>query len=296
MTDTRPDHEPASTDEPSSSTEIGELIVIETTPDAAATPRRRRPWLGWVIALGILIILAILAVVGWFAAENIARAQIVAEIQKSVGEGTGIDPKQVQVTLSDDPVLPQLIAGELGYVGIAADGVAFGPLTGDIDIVMAGVATGEGQPIDWIEITVETPTEAFISALSSSTNIAFESAKVTDDGQVELASKVDLGIFGETEFGITLDLAVADGGATLQVQSVRLGDLEYTAENLASAPVIGAAAEQLLQPVPVCIADQFPPGVVPTALAMTPETVTFILTASDLVLSEDLLSQRGTCQ
>lgn len=293
--------EPSGVDETPEPAHIGELPVIaaesQSHPvDVRSSGSRRRPWLGWVVALGVIVVVA-LGVVGWFAGEQIARAEVISQVQRNVAAGTGLDPRAVRVELPEEPILPQLISGKLSMVRIEADGVSvLGSFTGDVEMLLTGVATGEGEPIDRIEVDVTVPTEGFIAGFLADSELDPSNVSVTPSGQVELARTLDLGIFGEAHLVMAFDLSVTPAGEfALHIVSLRLGDLTFSRDDLAEAPIIGEIAEQLLQPIMLCVADQFPPGVLPSELQITPGSIRLGIAADDIVLTEDLLSERGSC-
>src|SRR5688500_18614710 len=114
-------------------------------------PRRRRRGWPWLIALGIVVVLGVVA---WFAAEAIARDLVAQTVRDQVRERLALPADQeVDVTVAG-MVIPQLLSGSLDEVTVSSDDVPVGSFEGDVTVTAFGVPLQQGVDMSGATATV----------------------------------------------------------------------------------------------------------------------------------------------
>nr|WP_198426138.1 DUF2993 domain-containing protein [Microbacterium ureisolvens] len=271
-------------------------MPTEPLPDglaAAPVPRRRRRAWPWIVAFAIV---AILAVVAWFAAEALAR-QIV----------TGVVRDQVRTQLSlpaDQPidvgiagaVIPQLIGGTLDELTVSSQDAAIGDgesdarVTGDMTVVARGVPV-RGGDIASAEATM-TLDEAQLRDLMSHVE-GFPAEELGLEAP-DVTVAVDLNVFGATiPVGAALTPSAADGDLVLTPASVQLGGADVSAEELQDR--FGRLADGLLRDWDVCVAQYLPSGVTLTGVAVDGDVLVADFDVDGAIATDPALQENGTC-
>ena len=132
-------------------TAIDPVWPNETPVEAAPPPKKRRR--GWLIALIVVAVLALLGVIGFFVGESFAkdyardyaRARIIEVLNLS-------DDAQVDVDLGRGSIILQALAGRIDTVDVDVPDVVFGNLTGDVMFHAEGVPLDQTAPVDVLRI------------------------------------------------------------------------------------------------------------------------------------------------
>jgi len=167
---------------------------------------RRKVW-PWLLALGIVIVLAIVA---WFAGEAIAKALVTKTIRDQVVTQLALPADQeVDVTVPG-AMIPQLISGSLGEVVIVSDDVPIGSFTGDVTVTATEVPVRGGE-MGSAAATITLDEEQVRELMSTVDGFPADSLAL-DAPDIEMSTELSF-------FGATIPVAVS------LTPSAALGDL-----------------------------------------------------------------------
>ena len=271
---------------------LGELATESTDPPAAVAPRRRgrRALIGILIAL---VVLAVLAVIGWFVAESVLRQVAADRIRTVVVDGLGVDPDEVDVEVGGGAIVPQLLAGSLDSVVIGLDELTIGAVSGAATLTAEGVPLAEGGTIERVVAVATIDPDSVAQLAAGAAGLSADAITVGDD-TITVAAEIDAFI---TTVRVAVDLrpSALDGAIALEPVSVTLGDTVITADELRSTPIIGDAAAGLLQTQVVCIASTLPASLALTDLGIADGELTVTLRGTAVPTDQRALSTTGTC-
>jgi len=222
-------------------------------------PRRRRAWLGWLVAFGVVVVLAIAAAAVLGVVEANARERVEERVRSEVQ--AVLPSAAVDVELSRAPVVWDVVRGELTSIDVHAT------------IPAAEVPRTIG------------------------TMLGIDPAALSLEGEtVRLASAFDVPVLGSVTLGIGLEARAEAGAIVLTPTAVLIGENQVTPDELRGMPFLGEAVAPLLEPRTVCIADRLPEALRLGALSVS-ETAGLEVTISgtEIPLSEEALAVRGTC-
>lgn len=259
-------------------------VYVETP-----APKRRRTGLViGLVLLGIVIVLAIAAVI----AESIARQQASALIADQVRQALALEPEHpVDVVIEGPPVLWQAAGGELEAVQIEVERVAFGELVGDLSLRATGTPLDPQQPTDSLS-AVYRVAEVDVAALAG-----FFSGVVVTDVQLdnrEVRFETGFEIFGVSfAIGIGVTPTVEDGQLAFSPSSIVINDQVIGAADLQSQ--FGGLVEPLLATQRVCVAQYLPEALELTAVQVGDDQLLVVFTAEDVALGGTEFTTRGSC-
>ncbi len=259
-------------------------VYVETP----APKRRRTGLIVGLVLLGIVIVLAIAAVI----AESIARQQASALIADQVRQALALEPEHpVDVVIEGPPVLWQAAGGELEAVQIEVERVAFGELVGDLSLRATGTPLDPLQPTDSLS-AVYRVAEVDVAALAG-----FFSGIVVTDVQLdnrEVRFETGFEIFGVSfAIGIGVTPTVENGQLAFSPTSIVINDQVIDAADLQSQ--FGGLVEPLLATQRVCVAQYLPQALELTAVQVGDEQLLVVFTAEEVALGGTEFSTRGTC-
>ena len=262
------------------------------TEDAPApAPKRRRRWLlGLVITV---LVLAVLAVVGWFVAESVLRQVAADRIRTVIVDSFGVAPQQVGVEVGGGAMVPQLLAGSLDQVDIELESMTVGAVSGAATLRAEGIPLTEGGSIDRVVATVILPSSSVAELAAIATGLPADAITV-GDSTVSIRSEFDAFIT-TVSIGVELALSAIDGDIALEPVGVTLGDSAISADELREIPIIGAAASDLLQTRIICIADTLPASLLLTNLSVVGGETTVTLRGTAVPTEQQALSVTGSC-
>jgi len=224
-----------------------------------AEPPQRRAW-PWLVAFGIVIVLAVVA---WFAAEAVARQIVTGVVRDQVRSQLSLPADQPIDVDIPGALIPQLIGGSLGEITVASDDVEVGGLAGDVSVTAQGVPI-RGGSMGGATGTV-TVDEEQLRALMSAVE-GFPAGTVGIEAP-DVTMSMDLELFGAAvPVGVSLTPSAADGDIVLRPTSLRLGESEVGADALRDQ--FGAVADAVLRDWSVCVAQYLPAGVTLTDVAV----------------------------
>lgn len=263
-------------------------VLSTPAPDTPGQPKRRRVW-PWLIAAAAVIVLAVVA---WFAGEQIARNIVTDTVREQIITQLSLPAdQQIDVDIPGQ-ILPQLIGGEIAEITIASDDIPFGELSGDVVVHATGVPVRADSPADAAEATI-TLDEPQLQALMAQVDGFPENAEVTLDAPaVEMATEFRL--FALTvPVGVTLVPSAAGGDLVLTPATIRLAGAEVTAE--AVSRQFGAIAGTVIRDWQICLADQLPAGVMLTGVTVERDDIVADFEIDGGIITDQTLQQPGTC-
>lgn len=251
--------------------------------DASAPRRRRR--IGWIVALAVVVGLLVAA---WFIGDAVARDAVKGVVKAKVSEALGIPeshPIDVEVT---GAMIPQLIAQKLDHVSVSADDVDLGDVTGDL----SGTATGMQFSGAAERITADFAMDADqLRAMLPTDRVQIDELKL-DAPDVTISSSFE--VFGmPLPLSLTLTPGAVDGELALNPKAITVGGMELTAQQVSNQ--FGSAADKLLQPWQVCIADKIPAGVHLESVKVAGTQVVASTKVDGAIATDAALQRNGSC-
>lgn len=256
--------------------------------EAPAPKRRRTGLIVGLVLLGLVVVLAIVAVI----AESLARQQASALIADQVRQALALEPEHpVDVVIEGPPVLWQAAGGELEAVQIEVERVAFGELVGDLSLRATGTPLDSQRPTEALS-AVYRVAEVDIAALAG-----FFSGIVVTDVQLddrEVRFETGFEIFGVSfAIGIGVTPTVENGQLAFSPTSIVINDQVIDAADLQSQ--FGGLVDPLLATQRVCVAQYLPQALELTAVQVGDDQLLVVFTAEDVALGGEEFATRGSC-
>lgn len=262
-----------------------------SAPQAPAQKKKRRGLVATIVTVGIIAVLAVAGVVGWFAGNAWAKDKVVAEVTDQTRTALGLDADApVDVTV-DEPMLPQLISGSLSSVSVMVPKAPLGGATGRLTVHATGVPTsGEGD-VTSADATVSLTPDALTRLIGNFDDTVAGSLKVDgDDVTVELnPSQFLSGI----SFALTLKPSAKDGDLVLSPVKFTVGGYDMDADTIRAR--FGTLADGILADRTVCVADRFPKGLTLSRISVGSDAVDASFDVDPGMLSDPSLQKPGTC-
>lgn len=253
--------------------------------DHAEAPRRR-VW-PWLVAFGIVLVLAVVA---WFAADAIARQIVTGVVRDQVRSQLALPESQpIDVEIAGF-VIPQLIGGTLREVRVASDDVKVGQLVGDVRVTAHDVPV-RGGGMGGATATVTLDQEQLRGLVS--TIEGFPADTVGIDAPLVTMS-MQLRLFGiGVPVGVALTPTALEGDIVLTPASLQLAGAEVGADALREQ--FGPVADLVLRDWTVCIAQHVPAGVTLTDIAVDGEVLVAGFDVDGAIMTDPALRATGTC-
>lgn len=249
-------------------------------------PRRRRAW-PWLVAFGIVVVLAVVA---WFAAEAIARDLVIKTVRTQISTNLALPADQQIDVEVPGAIIPQLLGGSLDEIRISSDDVAVGTFQGDIvveatDVPIRGGVIGAGEAV------VRMDEEQLRLLMSSVESFPSESLGIAEP---DVTASVELSVFGvAVPVGISLTPTAAEGDLVLTPASLQVAGADVTADELRRQ--FGVLSNAVLRDWPVCISQYLPAGLVLQDVQVDGDEVVARLSVEPTILSDPAMREKGTC-
>ncbi|MCR2785319.1 MULTISPECIES: DUF2993 domain-containing protein [unclassified Microbacterium] len=259
---------------------------VLSQPDAA--PRRRRRWLPWLIA-GVIVV--VLAIVAWFAAEAIARNLVVTTVRQQIISTLSLpEDQQIDVQLTG-AVIPQLIGGSLSSIRIATDDVELGQFAGDVAVEAHDVPVRGDGPISAGRATVTVDQAQLQRLMTAVDGFPVDSLGIAEP---DITASMDLMLFGATiPVGLSLTPSADEGQLVLTPSGIRIAGSDITADELRRQ--FGIVSNAVLRDWPVCIAEHLPAGLTLTDVTVDGDVLRARFDIADAILVDPALQADGTC-
>ena len=238
--------------------------------------RGRSAAAGLFVLVGVLLGLAVLAVIADVVVRSVVEQRAAAEIATA----TGAD--DVAVDVRGTSVLWQLVHGSIDDATVSS-GTDGDPLSFRFDVsdVPTDLAGSTGAVTG--ELTVDAATVDALPALADQAgSLAF------GDDEVTYTRTFAVPLVGDVPVDVTATPSVADGGEAIAFAPTSAA-LPDTSLSLDLRPFLGDFATS------VCVAGSIPEGVTMTSLSVAPEGATIGLESAGLPLSSSALAATGSC-
>lgn len=266
----------------------GDYQATEPLPDweHASAPKRR--WWPWLVAFGIVIVLAVVA---WFAAEAIARDLVSRTIESEVSERLSLPADHEVDVVVPGMMIPQLIGGSLDEVTVSSEDVPVGTFEGDVTVTATDVPIREGADMGGATATVALDATQLQGLLSTIEGFPAESVGL-DEPDVTMSSELQL--FGVAfPVGVSLTPSVAEGDIVLTPTSFELAGAQIDAAQLSQQ--FGALADVVVRDWSVCLAQYIPAGVTVTDVRVEGDQLVADADVDGGIVTDAALQENGTC-
>ena len=288
--------EPLQPTEPSNS---AEPIQSGQAEPAAATqvllvedpPRRKRRWVGWVIAL---VIVAILLVVAAIVGETLARQYAEGYIRDRVVEALPVDPAApMDVEVKGGPVLLQALSGRMTEIVVGIPELTIGEISGSATVTALGVPLDESKATDQLDIELRI-SESSVQQLSTYLSGIDLDSITLGDGLITVDTSIDLLLFSVP---ISIDLlpSAAAGGIAFTPETITLEQQEISVDDLRSNPLVSGIAGSLLDSQVFCVAESLPSAFTLTDVTVEGSELVVAVSGDGVALGDPALLETGTC-
>lgn len=273
----------------SDSTPTVDLGHLEVAP-VEAPKRKRRRWIGWVIALVVLVILGIAA---WIIGDIVARDYAEKYVRSTVIEQFDLPADTVvDVEIGPGSLLAQALFGSIDSVDVAVDDVTLGPVSGDVTVAMTGVPLSGDAPVTTLRVAVAVPEEKLGGLADSLSGASVDSVTLVDE---TVALETEFSVFGfSVPVGVRLTPIVEEGDVGFEPSSISVNGAELSVADLKSGP-FGGLADNLLASQTFCVASSLPEALTVTDVAVEGKRLVVKLEADGTALSGASFSRMGTC-
>jgi hypothetical protein len=291
--------EPAPAPEPEATTLPLPIVGAPAEAPAAASPapradkpkkKRRGRAVAWTLA-AVVLVLAVVGVVGWFAGEAWAEKTVTATVQQQAAKALGLSTgKDVQVGLTD-PVLPQVLAGSLKTLDVTVPNAPIGGSTGTVKLHATGVPTrGSGTPTS-ADASITLSPAALQSLAGAQKDIVPGSVKVAGSNIAVTLNPAQF--LSHVAFTLTFAPSVSHGQLVLTPSSFDVAGFDVSAETIRKR--FGSLAAGILAPRTVCVASSFPKGLTLTGIKVSETAVVTDFAVDPRIATDPTLQAKGTC-
>lgn len=251
---------------------------------AQDVPRRRRsgPAKLLVVLLGLVLVLALLAVAAELVARPLIEQQAAAQLEEALPESAG---GGVAVDVHGWSVLLQVARGQVDDVTVTGD-----------DLELSGVPVG--LRVDLTDVPVDGqgttgPSTGTITVDQASVN-ALQAVRDTGatytlgDGTVTYDRTFDVPLLGDVPVRVDGTPALSGDGATLTLTPTA-ASVPGSGLAIENERVLGTFA------VDICLAQYLPEQLRITDLVLSPSTLTVDLSSDGLPLSSSAFAAKGSC-
>lgn len=276
--------------------------AIEPTPvpvppapaaDPASTrPRRRRR--GWIVALVVVAVLAVVGVVGFFVADAWAQGYAREVVRERVLAVLGLPADAaVEVDLGGGSIILQALAGRIDEVDVAVPEATVGSLSGAVAFHAEGVPLAETEPVDVLRIRFAVP-EAELQAIAGNLS-GLELDEIALEGE-EIVVATQVSVLGfPIDLGLALAPSAADGQLVFTPTKVTVAGRTFSAASILADPLLGAIAGKLLDQRSVCLASSLPHALELSSARVADGRLELGFTGDGATLGGPELQTPGTC-
>lgn len=282
---------PASPAEPATSTEVVSTAEPAATAEPAPVPTRKRR--GWIVALVILGVLLVLAIVGFFVADAIAKSYARDYVRERIVAVLNLpDDADVSVDLGGGSMILQALAGRVDTVDVVVPDAAFGDLSGRLELRATGVPLDATAPVETLAVDFALAADD-LAALSQGEDAEDAPEFAIVDGELTLSSEFEF-------FGIVLDWGLAavpsaaDAQLVLTPTRLTIGDATFEAGEDDDS-FLGQIARALLQPQTLCVASQVPVALSLADAAIVGDQLVLTFEGDGAALGGSEFSTPGSC-
>lgn len=256
-------------------------VIVETV----RPPRRRR-----TLRLVLWIVIPIVVLVGlFFVADAVVRSVAEKTISTKVEQSLPAEVKgDVSTHIGGVSVIQQYLSGRFEKVELDAPKLDVKGSPIDATITAAGVPADFSKPVESIagSLTIsQSSLNKLVTVPGVDGDLALGKGTLSYNGTASL-----LGL----PIGYQVTVAPEAAGKTVNLQPV---DAKVTTGAGTGALDLSTLVKALTNrgPIPVCVAQYLPDGVLVNDIAITQGTATVTLNAEDFVVNEKSLQSKGSC-
>lgn len=258
----------------------------EADPDAA--PRRRRAW-PWLVALGIVLVLAAGA---YFAGEWVARDIVTKAVSQQLSRQLGVPAGETVDVDIPGSLLLQLATGTIGEATVTAPDLEVDGFSGEVTVTVHDVRLREGFAMSGGTATARMDAAQLRTLMSGVEGFPAGTLGLADPN-VTMSTAVS--VFGASvPVGVSLTPSADAGDLVLTPASVTLGGAAVTADDLRSR--LGGLANTVLRDWRVCVAGRLPAGLTLTGARVSGEHLVAEFRVDGAIATDPSLRERGTCR
>jgi hypothetical protein len=259
-------------------------------PPLPETPKKRRRWIGWAIAAGVLVVVL---VVGAFVAESVARGVATDRIHDELVTGLSLEADHpMDIDLGGGSLIVQALGGTVDSVDIAIDDVPLGDIVGDVVLAATGIPIDMDQPVATVDATVTVDAANVQKLAGSVEGIALDSVTL-GDGVIEVAATLEALVFS-IPVSATVAPSAEAGQLVLAPQSISINGTATSVDELRDGP-LGSLAGGLFGQRSICVAQYLPAILTLEGVDVTETAVVLDFSGDGAVLGADDLAAKGTC-
>ncbi|MGV8884139.1 MAG: DUF2993 domain-containing protein [Microbacteriaceae bacterium] len=262
----------------------GDVVIVE------APPRRRRRWLGWVIAL---VVIVVLVVVGWIVGDIVARDMADRYVRDQITQVFDLKPDApMTVTIGEGSLIAQAITGGIDSVDVMVPDVSVGEIAGDVSISLTDIPLQSTQPVGTMNVTLSVPEENLAGLGSYLSGVDVSSITLVED-RVAIATQLEL--FGfPIPIGIQLTPEAKNGEIGFTPSVIELNGANISVPDLLGGPLAGIAGS-VLATQSFCVAEYLPEALTVTSVDVVKKNLVVALTGDGKALGGPEFSRMGTC-
>ncbi|MGX5681327.1 LmeA family phospholipid-binding protein [Schumannella luteola] len=262
-------------------------LVIETP----APPRKRRRWVGWVIAGGVLVVLL---VVGFFVGDVLARQFAEQYVRERILQVLDLDPETpVDVDLGPGSLLLQAARGSVDVVTVSIDELTVGEVTAGAVLTATGVPLDDSKPVESLDIVAKVSEQNVQKLSGYLSGIDLESIEL-GRGVITVGTNLNL-LFLTLPVTVDLVPSAAGSGVVFEPETITLDDQAISVDDLRNNPIVGSIASSLLNSQEFCVASSLPKALQVTDVVVSGTNLVVTLTGGGVALSSPDLTTNGTC-
>jgi len=267
--------------------EPADTAVIEVP----APKKKRRRWIGVLIALAVIIILL---VVGFFIADGYAKTYAENYVRERIVGVLNLDPaSKVDVDLGTGSVLLQAARGGLDEVNVHVDNITFGDISGEAQITATKVPLDSSQPVDKLSIKV-TVSEENVKKLSGFLSGIDLTSIELKNSLIRIGTEFNL-FFINIPVAVDLNPTAKEGGINFDPVAILLGEDEISVADLRASPEFSSLAGDLLASRDFCVAGFLPKALTIDKVQVVGTNLVLGIDGDGTALSDPALSTLGTC-
>ena len=265
-----------------------DLGHLEVEPVEA--PKKKRRWIGWLIALVVLVGVIVAA---WIIGDIVARQYAVDYVRDTVRQQFDLPAdKAVEVEIGPGSLLAQALFGSIDSVDVAVDDLTLGPVTADVAVAMTGVPLSGDAPVKTLRVNAAIAEDELDGLAGSLSGASIDSISLVDD---TIALESEFMIFNfSVPVGVQLKPLVEDGQVGFEPEVILVNGAEISVAALNDGP-FGGLADSLLASRTFCVSSSLPEALTVTDVEVGRSALIVSLEADGASLAGPEFSRKGTC-
>jgi LmeA-like phospholipid-binding len=253
-------------------------------------PRRRRRWIGWLIALGVLGILVLTTLT---LGEKLARDYARSYIHERLAAALQLPADHpMAISIGSGSLIGQLITGSIASVTAHVDKVSIGEFIGSVNFQAKQIPIDSSRPVKSLTLDVTLGQDNIPALRPYLSGVTLDSV-VVKDKLITVGSA--LKVFGlSIPFSVALNPVARGGELLFEPDSITIGSATVSIADLRRG-IFGGLANAILPPQGLCVAQYLPkPFALNTATIVGPNLVLHF-SAHTIAFDDPVFSKPGVC-